>query len=205
MIFFFLFSIIYCQNVIKNPSFEEFENNQVKYWRLDKESQIISSDCYSGKYSLYWKQGNHSITNFQTIQLEKGFQYEVCIHFKIKNIKKTSSEGFFIKIQSINTTGGFNEYFNSRAYYGNINWRKTCLLTSIIKNLNNGNYILYLFSIGNNNSTWEIFIDDVSVRRINFRIAINNDRDEVYDYINVIYQINGLKENYNLIFLLIII
>ena len=198
MIFFFLFSIIYCQNIIKNPSFEEFENNQIKNWRLSKESQIISSDIHSGKYSLYWKQPNHPISNIQIIQLEKGFQYEMCIHYKIKNIQRTSGAGFIFTIQSVNKTSGFHEYFNSRAYYRNMNWRKTCHLTGIIKNLYNGNYYLDLYSVEKNNSIGEIFVDDVSVRRINFRIAINNDRDEVYDDINVVYQINGLKENYNL-------
>ena len=53
-------------------------------------------------------------------------------------------------------------------------------------------------SVGKKNSTGEIFVDYVSVRRINFRIGINNDRDEVYDKVNVVYQINGDKENYNL-------
>ena len=36
------------------------------------------------------------------------------------------------------------------------------------------------------------------MERINFRIGINNDRDEVYDKVNVVYQINGDKEDYNL-------
>ena len=42
-----------------------------------------------------------------------------------------------------------------------------------------------------------IYVDDVSVKKISFRIAINNDRDEVYDTLNVAYQLIG-KENYNL-------
>ena len=87
MICFFLFSIIYCQNIIKNPSFEEVENNQAKNWILDKGSQIISSDSHSGKNSLYWKQTDHGISNYQIIQLEKGVQYEICVHYKSKNIQ----------------------------------------------------------------------------------------------------------------------
>ena len=44
----------------------------------------------------------------------------------------------------------------------------------------------------------EIYIDDIPLRRIDFRIGINNDRDEVYDKVNIIYQINGYEGNYNL-------
>ena len=75
-----------------------------------------------------------------------------------------------------------------------MDWGKKCHLTSIIKNLYNGNYFLNLYSVGKNNSIGAIVVDDVSVRRINFRIAINNDRYEVYDDISVVYQINGHKE-----------
>ena len=77
MVFFLLFSIIYCQNILKNPSFEEDENNQVKNWRLGEGVQLISLDNYSGKNALYWKQANHSVFSYQVISVEKGFQYEI--------------------------------------------------------------------------------------------------------------------------------
>ena len=37
----------------------------------------------------------------------------------------------------------------------------------------------------------QVYFDDISVKRFNFRIGISNDRDEVYDKVNVIYQIIG--------------
>ena len=200
MIFFLLFPIIYCQNILKNHSFEEIENNQVKNWKLGEGVQLISSDTYSGKNALYWKQANHYVFSYQIIQVEKGFQYEICATFKVKNIPDLQKDGFAFLIETVNKTNGFHEYFYSRSYNGNLNWKKACHITGIIKKLNNktNDYYFGLYSVEKNNSTGEIFVDDVSVRRINFRIAINNDRDEVYDKVNVVYQINGDKENYNL-------
>ena len=72
----FLFSLIYCQNIIKNPSFEEVENNKVLHWNLGKGVEI-SSDSYSGKNSLYWRPNNHPTYTSQVIPIEKGFQYEM--------------------------------------------------------------------------------------------------------------------------------
>ena len=115
----YFFSIIYCQNIIKNPSFEEVENNQAKNWILDRETQIISSDSHSGKYSLYWKQTDRGISNYQIIQLEKGFQYEMCVHYKIKNIQRALEAGFFFIIESFNRISGFHEFLYSRTYYEN--------------------------------------------------------------------------------------
>ena len=199
MLIFAFFSIIYCQNIIKNPSFEEVENNQVKNWILDKGVQLISLDSPLGKKALYWRQINNSVYISQTIKLEKGFQYEMCAHFKVKNIPNITKDGFQFMLQSVNRTHGIREYFNSRSYYGNLDWKKACHLTSIIQKANNNEkYTFYLYSVGKNNSNGEIYVDNVSVRRINFRIGINNDRDEIYDNINVVYRINGNKEKYNL-------
>ena len=66
MIFLVLFSLIYCQNIIKNPSFEEVENNKVLNWNLYKEVEI-SSYSYSGKNSLYWRPNNHPAYTSQVI------------------------------------------------------------------------------------------------------------------------------------------
>ena len=72
-------------------------------------------------------------------------------------------------------------------------------MTSPIKKLCSNSeqyyFTLYTYSVHDYN---EAYVDDISVRRINFRIEINNDRDEVYDKVNVVYQINGGKEAYNL-------
>ena len=198
MIFFFLFSIIYSQNIIKNPSFEEVENNQIKNWKLGEGVELISSEL--GRKALHWKMANHTFFSYQMVPLEKGFQYEMCVHFKIKNIKNITKDGFMFLIESVNKTDGVHEYFFSRQYYGDINWKKACHLTGIIKRPNNNldSYYFGLYSVAHKDPTGEIFVDDVSVRRINFRIGINNDRDEVYDNVNIVYQINGYKDNYNL-------
>ena len=95
MIFLILFSLIYCQNIIRNPSFEEVENNKVLNWSLGRGVEI-SSDCFSGKNSLHWSPTNHSVFNYQMIPIEKGFQYEMCGHFKVNNVKNITGEGFFL-------------------------------------------------------------------------------------------------------------
>ena len=44
----------------------------------------------------------------------------------------------------------------------------------------------------------EGYIDDISIERSDFIIGINNDRDEVYNDVNVVYRIYVSKETYNL-------
>ena len=171
MILFLLFSIIICQNIIKNPSFKEVENDKVLNWNLGEGVELITSDL--GKNAIHWKNSSQPFSCYQGITLEKGFQYEI-------------------------KTAGAREYFYSRSYYEDLDWKTTCHLTGIIKNPNNKSYNYYfdLYSVPQKDLVGEIFVDEV--RRINFRIGINNDRDEVYDNVNVVYQINGHKDNYNL-------
>ena len=88
MLILFLFSIIICQeNIIKNPSFEEIDSNtnKLKYWNIVQEADI-SHDCLSGNNCLHWKPVNLVLINYQYINIEKGYIYDVCIHYKIKNI-----------------------------------------------------------------------------------------------------------------------
>ena len=198
MIFFVLLSTLYCQNIIKNPSFEEVENYKPLHWYLD-EGVELSSESHLGKNSLYWKPTNRAIFSYQMITIEKGFQYEMCVHLKLRNIPNITKEGFLFMIQSVKKENEPQEYFYSRYYNGNSDWKKACHLTGIIKKRNDSDlYYFGLYSPALKNSSGEIFVDDISIRRINFKIGINNDRDEVYDNINVVFQINGYKENYNL-------
>ena len=152
MMFFLLFSIIYCQNIIKIPSFEEVEGDQVTNWKLGEGVELISSDSHSGKNSLHWKPTNKAIFSYQMIQIEKGFQYEMCAHFKTQNVPNISYEGFLFMIESINKTNGTYEYFYSRRYYGNLDWRKACHITGIIKKPNNDSdkYYFGLYSVAQN-------------------------------------------------------
>ena len=149
MIFLLLFSIIYCQNIIKNPSFEEVENNQVKNWKLGEGVQLITLDNNSGKKALYWKQTNHSTSVYQIIQVEKGFQYEICVHFKVKNIPDITKDGLTFGIDTFNKTNRFREIFHSRSYNGNYDWKKACHITGIIKKPNNKtkNYYFCFYSV----------------------------------------------------------
>ena len=124
MLTFLLFSIISCQNILKNPSFEEVDsNNKILYWSIDKEVEI-SSECYSGKKCLHWKMANRQINNYQMIQVDKGFQYEVYVHIKIVNLPRF---GVGFCIESVTHTFGFYEYYRSRGFYGDFDWKKICL------------------------------------------------------------------------------
>ena len=200
MLFLFLFSLVYCQNIIKNPSFEQVDsNNKLLNW-IVHEKASLSSDCHSGNKSLHWKQTNQTVFNYQIINVEKNYIYEVCAYIKFINAGGAGS-GFQMYIRSNDRTPGIYEIFESKVLSGNFNWDQTCFTTWIIKKSNNVSiYLLGIFSLaknGSDDSDREIFIDDISVKKINFRIAINNDRDEVYDTINIVYQIIG-KEDYNL-------
>ena len=199
MIYFLLFSIIYCQNLLRNPSFEIIENDKAVNWSLGRGVEI-SSISHTGKNSIHWKPTNHSVFSYQMIPVEKGFQYEMCVHLKLNDVRNISGAGFIYLIESFNATSGIFEYFYSRRLFGSSDWKKHCRLTGIIekRNSDSDQYYFGLYSMAQKDTGGDIYVDDVSLRRINFRIGINNDRDEVYDDVNVVYQINGHKDNYNL-------
>ena len=54
---------------------------------------------------------------------------------------------------------------------------------------------IYIFPSVENS---ESYIDDISIERSSFIIGLNNERDEVYDNVNVVYRIYANKELYNL-------
>ena len=107
MMIFFLFSIVCSQNIILNPSFEDVDsNNKPLHWNAPEEVEI-SSVSHSGNKSLKFKITEKKIAISQAIKIDKGFQYEICIHFKfVKNIKERLL-GF--RIQNLNRTPGFYE------------------------------------------------------------------------------------------------
>ena len=102
-------------------------------------------------------------------------------------------------IESANKTPGIFEYYYSKVFSGNYDWQEVCFTTGIIKRPNNntGSFYLGIYTIAEIGIGGKVYVDDITLKRINFRIAINNDRDEVYDTINVVYHIIG-KEDYNL-------
>ena len=69
----------------------------------------------------------------QIVQVEKGFQYELCAYVKfLDNIIKQRL-GFII--QSHNKAPGFYESYPSRSYYGVTDWKKICFKIGTIKKL----------------------------------------------------------------------
>ena len=179
---FIIFSRFNCnKNIVKNPSFEELNsNNKLINWNIDSLTDL-SSDKHSGNVSLHWKQTNKRVINSQYIELDKEFNYEVCIHLKLKNI---IGKGFRFYIGNSNSTPGFSDYHYYKCYNGTTNgWDKACYNTGRIKRPNGylDKYIFVFFTIEDSDAKGEIFVDDISIYRINdfINITINNDRDEV--------------------------
>jgi len=199
-LFFIFFIIINCKdNIVKNPSFEEFDSkNKLTYWRINNKTEI-SSDSHSGKNSLHWKQENKRVKNYQLIELEKNYRYEICIHFKLKNI---IGNGFSFYIDNNNYSSGINERYYSPLYNGTNDWKKECYDSGKIKKPNGDEekYVFGAFTFEENKTNGEVFIDDISIYRIDdfLKITISNDRDEVYDNINIVYEIDTDKGNYSL-------
>ena len=197
-IIYFLFPIILCENLIQNPSFEEMEGDKLKYWKAVKGSDI-SSNSHSGKNSPHWKPQNKSMITLQDIYgLEKDFQYEICVYYKLKNILK-----FQMVFANNNKSEGYKEYYYSKILNGtNNDWKLFCYRTGNLQR-SSGKYDIFYLGIYTHaqiDDTAEAFIDDVFAYRVNdiIRVGINNDRDEVYDIINVICEIKNKKGKYSL-------
>ena len=169
-------------------------NNKVLNWVIT-EGTSLSSVSYSGKYSLHWKQNDQALFNYQVVIIEKNYQYEACAYIKLINI--TNVCGFQMSIQIDNKTGGIYEFYRSKIFFGNCDWQEICFTTGVIKKESTRSFLLGIFNIGKIHKGGEIYVDDISLKKINFTITIKNDRDEVYDTLNVIYRIIG-KEDYNL-------
>ena len=67
----------------------------------------------------------------------------MCVHFKLKNVKNITGEGFHLCIESVNKTDGTKEYFYSRRFFGNYDWKKVCHRIGIIQKHNNDSYRYY--------------------------------------------------------------
>ena len=123
-----LFGNINCnKNIIKNPSFEELNSkNKLLNWNVNTTLIDLSSDSYSGNFSLHWKQRNITVSSSQRIELDKDFKYEVCVHFKLKDIV---GNGFRFYISNLNYTEGFSDYHWPAKYYnGTIIGKKNVIL-----------------------------------------------------------------------------
>ena len=199
---FILFALIITnisnKNIIKNPSFEEFDSdNKLKYWKLNPTCDI-SNESNSGNYSLHWKESDKRIINTQSIELEKGFKYEICVNFKLKNI---IGSGLRFYIENRDYSNLYERYYFSY-YSGTNDWKKVCNESGNIKNPNGDldKYIFGVYTLEQQNSNGEVFIDDISINRINdlLKIVINNDRDEIYDNVNIVYKIDTTRGNYSL-------
>ena len=69
--------------------------------------------------------------NSQYIELDKDFNYEVCVHYKLKDIR---GDGFRFYIGNLNYTPGYGDYHYALIYYnGTTNgWEKACYNTKKI-------------------------------------------------------------------------
>ena len=145
----FLFTIINCnQNILNNPSFEEFDSkNKSTYWYFDPLAGL-SSHSHSGKFSLHWKQTNISIASAQAIPVEKNFKYEICLYFKLKNVVGNGFR-FYISNKNYNYTSSFSDNHFSEVYNGTTDdWKNVCYTTGKIKRLNGDSekYIFVLYT-----------------------------------------------------------
>ena len=195
-LFLFLFTIISCANLIKNPSFESVNiNNQPEYWTPPKGGIISTDEHLSGQNSYYWNTStNESKYLIQPIEhlFESHFKYEICINFKLTNLNH-----FQNVIRCKNYTEGIAEVFFSKIWKGTTNWTRECYITNELI----GKYYLYNFALFTypQNEIGHVYIDDVSIYRIHdlLKIGINNDRDEVYNVLNAVYDINTTKGSYH--------
>ena len=179
----FLFSIINCnKNILNNPSFEEFNSkNKSTYWYFDPLAGL-SSHSHSGNFSLYLKQANKNVVCSQAIQVEKNFKYEICLYFKLKNIVGNGFR-FYITNSNYNYSTPFTDNHFSKLYNGiTDDWEYTCYTTGKIKRPKGDSekYTFVLYTTGENNTNGEVFVDDISIYRVDesIKIAINNNRDE---------------------------
>ena len=198
MLILFLFPIIICQeNIIKNPSFEEINSttHELKDWYV-VENADISHDCYSGNNCLHWKPLNYVMINFQYLNIEKGYVYDVCIHYKINNI--VALQMFVVNEYSAED---YEEVYYSDLFIGTKDWTQACYTIGPIQrsssNINKFFLGIYTHAQIDETGTAEAFIDDISITRIKdiFEIRLSNDRDEVYDVVNAIIRIHPDKGN----------
>ena len=96
-LFFSFFSLTYCQNILKNPSFEEVDsNNKLLDW-YNPDNVEISPVSHSGKNSLHFKSvPDRYISVAQIVNVEKGFQYEVCAYVKFLHAMVKRTFGFIL-------------------------------------------------------------------------------------------------------------
>ena len=200
LLFFIFINTIDCrENLIKNPSFEEIDSdNKPKFWEpYGHNIHELSSDSHSGEKSLYWIPNKNTIVVRQFFFLEHDFRYEICVYFKLKNIY---GDGFQFYIEKRDNR---NIYQYSNKFNGTNDWRKECFITKKIKSIKDQfeKYLLGVYTHPQeNNDNSEVFVDDITVYRIPevLTITISNDRDKVYDNVNIVYQINTTRINYTL-------
>ena len=95
-------------------------------WYNPENVEISSVIKHSGQNSLHFKSvPDRYIPVSQAVNVEKGFQYEVCAYVKFLNAMVKRTFGFIV--HSPKHTPGFYENYNSRSYYGFTEWKKNML------------------------------------------------------------------------------
>ena len=164
MLILLLFSLIFCEeNIIKNPSFEEIDSRtrELKYWNI-VEGASISHNCHSGRNCLHWKPLDRVLINWQYINVEKNYVYDVCTHYKITNI--AALQMFVVNEYS---SDDYEEVYYSDLAVGTNDWKEGCYTIGPIQrsssDINKFFLAIYTNAQIDETGTAEAFIDDISI------------------------------------------
>ena len=188
LLMFILFSS--ADNLIKNPSFEQINDKGIPTnWAFAEGPLEVSTTAHSGKNSVLVKPGSKRGLFRQSVLLEKGNRYDLCIHYKTVNLQLDFQ--YYVETSKVSYEGFYSSV--SAKHLGTNGWTKECYTTGYVT-CPNGENVTYSFGVltkTGSNSSGEVYFDDISIERnVQFlrNVAISNDRDEVYDKLNVVYQ-----------------
>ena len=118
------------------------------------------------------------MVNFQYINIEKNYIYDVCIHFKLNNI--TALQMYVI---SLNKTTDYREFYYSHSYKGTNDWKKECYTIGPIRKSSHNKTNVFFLGIYTHaqideTGTAEAFIDDVSIYRVKDIVEVRLTNEE---------------------------
>ena len=184
-----LIVIANAQNLVTNPSFDIIQNEKATNWTYDTKCFALSDKSHEGKYSMHILSTCQAKSFTQRhIHLEKGYMYDICVYYKTLDL----AHNFDFFVENIGDT--YEGWYSSSSHTGTHDWTKDCRRTESVKSPN-GEGEEYVFGVYiselSDDYGGEAYIDDVTVTKTTEflrNVAINNDRDEVYDKLNVVVQ-----------------
>ena len=186
IIFFLPIAQCLSENLLVNPSFETLreDTGMPVNWDYYKGFDV-SNEFHSGSKSVHIVPPKEINISSQSIIVSKGNRYDVCIYYKTRNVNTQLQ--FYIETYSESHYEGF--YSTIQTIKGTVDWTQSCFTTDVVS-CPNGNYYSFGYYTINGDNAGDVYIDDVSVFQSNDylrNVAINNDRDEVEDTINVVF------------------